>query len=154
MHDDGGDGDDVLDGGAGNDNLDGGAGTDTAVFSGSLASYTVTVTGNSVTLTSAASGTDRAIGIERFNAGETKAAINKALPDLKVEQAFEISDASAERSAAGCTIKLGQAPIIEYLTSNVTMLRWMIKEGYGDVRTLERRARKMERKRMERDGVK
>ena len=68
----------------------------------------------------------------------------EGLPDLKVEQAFEISDASAERSAAGCTIKLGQAPIIEYLTSNVTMLRWMIKEGYGDVRTLERRARKME----------
>lgn len=61
-----GDGDDVLDGGAGNDNLDGGAGTDTAVFSGSLASYTVNVTGNSVTLTSAATGTDRTAGIERF----------------------------------------------------------------------------------------
>jgi aconitate hydratase 2/2-methylisocitrate dehydratase len=68
----------------------------------------------------------------------------EGLPKLKVEQAFEISDASAERSAAGCTIKLDQDPIVEYLTSNVTMLRWMIKEGYGDVRTLERRARKME----------
>ncbi|MDQ2075647.1 bifunctional aconitate hydratase 2/2-methylisocitrate dehydratase [Marinimicrobium sp. ABcell2] len=68
----------------------------------------------------------------------------EGLPDLKVEQAFEISDASAERSAAGCTIKLGEAPIIEYLKSNITMLRWMIEQGYGDVRTLERRARKME----------
>jgi aconitate hydratase 2 / 2-methylisocitrate dehydratase len=68
----------------------------------------------------------------------------EGLPKLKVEQAFEISDASAERSAAGCTIKLDKEPIIEYLNSNVTMLRWMIKEGYGDVRTLERRARKME----------
>ncbi|MGB3608899.1 MAG: bifunctional aconitate hydratase 2/2-methylisocitrate dehydratase [Cellvibrio sp.] len=68
----------------------------------------------------------------------------EGLPNLKVEQAFEISDASAERSAAGCTIKLDKAPIIEYLTSNITMLRWMIEQGYGDVRTLERRARKME----------
>ncbi|MGQ9425350.1 bifunctional aconitate hydratase 2/2-methylisocitrate dehydratase [Gilvimarinus sp. F26214L] len=68
----------------------------------------------------------------------------EGLPDLKVEQAFEISDASAERSAAGCTIKLDQEPIKEYLTSNITMLRWMIEQGYGDVRTLERRARKME----------
>jgi len=68
----------------------------------------------------------------------------EGLPDLKVEQAFEISDASAERSAAGCTIKLDEEPIREYLTSNVTMLRWMIEQGYGDVRTLERRARKME----------
>ncbi|MCW8193552.1 bifunctional aconitate hydratase 2/2-methylisocitrate dehydratase [Proteobacteria bacterium 005FR1] len=68
----------------------------------------------------------------------------EGLPDLKVEQAFEISDASAERSAAGCTIKLDDAPIKEYLTSNITMLRWMIEQGYGDVRTLERRARKME----------
>ena len=68
----------------------------------------------------------------------------EGLPNLKVEQAFEISDASAERSAAGCTIKLDQAPITEYLTSNVTMLRWMIEQGYGDVRTLERRAQKME----------
>ena len=68
----------------------------------------------------------------------------EGLPKLKVEQAFEISDASAERSAAGCTIKLDKEPIIEYLNSNITMLRWMIEQGYGDVRTLERRARKME----------
>lgn len=68
----------------------------------------------------------------------------EGLPILKVEQAFEISDASAERSAAGCTIKLDKEPIIEYMTSNITMLRWMIEQGYGDVRTLERRARKME----------
>lgn len=68
----------------------------------------------------------------------------EGLPNLKVEQAFEISDASAERSAAGCTIKLGKEPIIEYLKSNITMLRWMIEQGYGDVRTIERRARKME----------
>lgn len=68
----------------------------------------------------------------------------EGLPKLKVEQAFEISDASAERSAAGCTIKLDKEPIIEYLTSNVTMLRWMIKEGYGDARTLEHRAKAME----------
>ncbi len=63
----------------------------------------------------------------------------EGLPDLKVEQAFELSDSSAERSAAGCTIKLNQEPIIEYLNSNVTMLKWMIAEGYGDVRTIERR---------------
>ena len=68
----------------------------------------------------------------------------EGLPQLKVEQAFEISDASAERSAAGCTIKLDKEPIIEYLKSNITMLRWMIEQGYGDVRTIERRARKME----------
>ena len=68
----------------------------------------------------------------------------EGLPDLKVEQAFELSDATAERSAAGCTIKLNKEPIIEYLNSNIVMLRWMIAEGYGDVRTLERRAQKME----------
>jgi aconitate hydratase 2/2-methylisocitrate dehydratase len=68
----------------------------------------------------------------------------EGLPDLKVEQAFELSDATAERSAAGCTIKLNPEPIIEYLKSNVVMLRWMIAEGYGDVRTLERRAQAME----------
>jgi len=68
----------------------------------------------------------------------------EGLPDLKVEQAFELSDASAERSAAGCTIKLDQAPIIEYLNSNITMLRWMIANDYGDPRTLERRALAME----------
>ncbi|MDT0596612.1 bifunctional aconitate hydratase 2/2-methylisocitrate dehydratase [Glaciecola petra] len=68
----------------------------------------------------------------------------EGLEDLTVEQAFELSDASAERSAAGCTIKLSEESIAEYLTSNITMLRWMINEGYGDPRTLERRARKME----------
>lgn len=68
----------------------------------------------------------------------------EGLNTLTVEQAFELSDASAERSAAGCTIKLDKEPIIEYLKSNITMLRWMIAEGYGDARTLERRARAME----------
>ena len=68
----------------------------------------------------------------------------EGLDDLTVEQAFELSDASAERSAAGCTIKMSQDSIAEYITSNITMLRWMINEGYGDPRTLERRARKME----------
>ncbi len=68
----------------------------------------------------------------------------EGLPDLKVEQAFELSDASAERSAAGCTIKLNKEPIIEYLNSNITMLKWMIAEGYGDVRTIERRIAAME----------
>ncbi|MGH1543340.1 MAG: bifunctional aconitate hydratase 2/2-methylisocitrate dehydratase [Arenicella sp.] len=68
----------------------------------------------------------------------------EGLPDLKVEQAFELSDASAERSAAGCTIKLNKEPIIEYITSNITMLKWMISEGYGDVRTITRRIEGME----------
>ena len=68
----------------------------------------------------------------------------EGLPHLKVEQAFEISDASAERSASGCTIKLDKEPIIEYLNSNIVLLRWMIANGYGDVRTLERRAKAME----------
>ncbi|OOZ17019.1 bifunctional aconitate hydratase 2/2-methylisocitrate dehydratase [Solemya velum gill symbiont] len=68
----------------------------------------------------------------------------EGLPDLKVEQAFELSDASAERSAAGCTIKLDKEPIIEYLNSNITMLKWMIAEGYGDKRTIERRIEAME----------
>jgi aconitate hydratase 2/2-methylisocitrate dehydratase len=68
----------------------------------------------------------------------------EGLPDLKVEQAFELSDASAERSAGGCTIRLNKEPIIEYFKSNITLLRWMISEGYGDARTLERRARAME----------
>ncbi|MBF7075087.1 bifunctional aconitate hydratase 2/2-methylisocitrate dehydratase [Glaciecola sp. MH2013] len=68
----------------------------------------------------------------------------EGLEDLTVEQAFELSDASAERSAAGCTIKLSEESVAEYLNSNITMLRWMINEGYGDPRTLERRARKME----------
>ncbi|MDM1696310.1 bifunctional aconitate hydratase 2/2-methylisocitrate dehydratase [Thiopseudomonas alkaliphila] len=68
----------------------------------------------------------------------------EGLNDLTVEQAFELSDASAERSAAGCTIKLPEEAIAEYLKSNITMLRWMIGEGYGDARTLERRAQAME----------
>ncbi|MCU1731864.1 MULTISPECIES: bifunctional aconitate hydratase 2/2-methylisocitrate dehydratase [unclassified Pseudomonas] len=68
----------------------------------------------------------------------------EGLNDLTVEQAFELSDASAERSAAGCTIKLPEKAIAEYLTSNITLLRWMIGEGYGDPRTLERRAQAME----------
>nr|WP_247684852.1 bifunctional aconitate hydratase 2/2-methylisocitrate dehydratase [Pseudoalteromonas luteoviolacea] len=63
---------------------------------------------------------------------------------LTVEQAFELSDASAERSAAGCTVKLSQSSIEEYLNSNIVMLKWMISEGYGDVRTIERRISKME----------
>ncbi|MGL9720899.1 bifunctional aconitate hydratase 2/2-methylisocitrate dehydratase [Symbiopectobacterium sp.] len=69
----------------------------------------------------------------------------EGLPDLKVEQAFELTDASAERSAAGCTIKLDKAPIIEYLNSNIVLLKWMIAEGYGDRRTLERRVQGMEK---------
>ena len=68
----------------------------------------------------------------------------EGLDDLTVEQAFELSDASAERSAAGCTIKLPEKAIAEYLQSNITLLRWMISEGYGDARTLERRAQAME----------
>ncbi|MDO6524414.1 bifunctional aconitate hydratase 2/2-methylisocitrate dehydratase [Motilimonas sp. 1_MG-2023] len=68
----------------------------------------------------------------------------EGLPDLKVEQAFELSDASAERSAAGCSIKLNEAPIIEYLNSNIVMLKWMLAEGYGDVRTIERRITAMQ----------
>ncbi|KXU37467.1 aconitate hydratase B [Ventosimonas gracilis] len=68
----------------------------------------------------------------------------EGLNDLTVEQAFELSDASAERSAAGCTIKLPESAIAEYLRSNITLLRWMISEGYGDARTIERRARAME----------
>ena len=69
----------------------------------------------------------------------------EGLPDLKVEQAFELSDASAERSAAGCTIKLDKEPIIEYLNSNIVMLRWMIANEYGDARTLDRRIKAMEK---------
>jgi aconitate hydratase 2 / 2-methylisocitrate dehydratase len=68
----------------------------------------------------------------------------EGLPDLKVEQAFEISDASAERSAGGCTIRLGVDPIKEYLNSNVTLLKWMISEGYGDSRTIARRIEAMQ----------
>jgi len=68
----------------------------------------------------------------------------EGLPDLKVEQAFELTDASAERSAAGCTVRLNKAPIVEYMHSNIVLLKNMIAEGYQDKRTLERRIRKME----------
>jgi aconitate hydratase 2/2-methylisocitrate dehydratase len=63
----------------------------------------------------------------------------EGLPDLKVEQAFELSDASAERSAAGCTVHLNKEPVQEYVTSNITMMKWMIANGYSDARTLARR---------------
>ncbi len=68
----------------------------------------------------------------------------EGLPDLKVEQAFELSDASAERSAAGCTVKLNEAPIIEYMKSNIVLMKNMIADGYKDPRTLERRIKAME----------
>lgn len=68
----------------------------------------------------------------------------EGLPDLKVEQAFELSDASAERSAAGCTVKLNPAPIKEYLTSNIVLMKNMIAEGYSDKRALERRIKAVE----------
>jgi aconitate hydratase 2/2-methylisocitrate dehydratase len=68
----------------------------------------------------------------------------EGLPKLTVEQAFELSDATAERSAGGCTIDLSEESVAEYLRSNITMLRWMIANGYGDVRTIERRAKAME----------
>ncbi|MEI7431554.1 MAG: bifunctional aconitate hydratase 2/2-methylisocitrate dehydratase [Betaproteobacteria bacterium] len=68
----------------------------------------------------------------------------EGLPDLKVEQAFELSDASAERSAAGCTVHLDKAPIIEYMTSNITLMKWMIANGYDDKRTLVRRIQAMQ----------
>ncbi|KQW37559.1 bifunctional aconitate hydratase 2/2-methylisocitrate dehydratase [Rhizobacter sp. Root404] len=68
----------------------------------------------------------------------------EGLPDLKVEQAFELSDASAERSAAGCTVKLNKEPIAEYINSNITMMKWMIANGYSDARSLERRIKAQE----------
>jgi aconitate hydratase 2/2-methylisocitrate dehydratase len=68
----------------------------------------------------------------------------EGLPDLKVEQAFELTDASAERSAAGCTVRLNKEPVIEYLKSNITLMKWMIAEGYEDKRTLGRRIKAME----------
>jgi aconitate hydratase 2/2-methylisocitrate dehydratase len=68
----------------------------------------------------------------------------EGLPKLKVEQAFELSDASAERSSSGCSVKLDKEPIIEYMNSNITMFKWMIYEGYGDVRTIKRRIEEME----------
>ncbi len=61
-----------------------------------------------------------------------------------MEQAFELSDASAERSAAGCAVRLSKAPIVEYLRSNITLMKWMIAEGYQDKRTLARRIKAME----------
>ena len=68
----------------------------------------------------------------------------EGLPDLKVEQAFELSDASAERSAAGCTVRLDKAPIIEYINSNIVLLKNMIAQGYQDARSLARRIEKMQ----------
>lgn len=68
----------------------------------------------------------------------------EGLNDLTVEQAFELSDASAERSAAGCTIALSEASVAEYLRSNIVMLKWMLSEGYGDERTINRRIKGME----------
>ena len=68
----------------------------------------------------------------------------EGLPNLKIEQAFELSDASAERSAAACTVRLNQEPIIEYLNSNITLLKWMIANGYEDERTITRRIKAME----------
>ena len=83
-------------------------------------------------------------GKKNFFSGRILEIEGEGIQSLTVEQAFELSDASAERSAAGCTIKLSQSSVAEYLRSNATLLRWMIAEGYGDVRTLERRVRKME----------
>ncbi|MGL5948955.1 MAG: bifunctional aconitate hydratase 2/2-methylisocitrate dehydratase [Aeromonas sp.] len=68
----------------------------------------------------------------------------EGLPDLKVEQAFELADASAERSAAGCTIKLNPEPISEYLHSNIVLLQWLLAEGYGDARSIARRIEAMQ----------
>ena len=68
----------------------------------------------------------------------------EGLPDLKCEQAFELSDASAERSAAGCTVRLNKAPIIEYINSNIVMLKWLIANGYEDERSIRRRIQAME----------
>ncbi len=68
----------------------------------------------------------------------------EGLSDLKVEQAFELADASAERSANGCTVRLNKGPVIEYLESNVTLLKWMIASEYGDQRTLQRRINAMQ----------
>jgi len=83
-------------------------------------------------------------GKKNFFSGRILEIEGEGIESLTVEQAFELSDASAERSAAGCTIKLSEDSVAEYLKSNATLLRWMIAEGYGDVRTLERRVRKME----------
>jgi aconitate hydratase 2/2-methylisocitrate dehydratase len=69
----------------------------------------------------------------------------EGLPDLKVEQAFELTDSSAERSAAACTIKLNKEPVVEFLTSNIVLLKWMIAEGYQDSKALGRRIEAMEK---------
>ncbi|MBP6638447.1 MAG: bifunctional aconitate hydratase 2/2-methylisocitrate dehydratase, partial [Sulfuritalea sp.] len=68
----------------------------------------------------------------------------EGLPDLKVEQAFELSDAAAERSAAACSVRLNKEPMVEYMRSNITLMKWMIAEGYEDARTLKRRINAME----------
>ncbi|HEY3433439.1 MAG TPA: bifunctional aconitate hydratase 2/2-methylisocitrate dehydratase [Rhodocyclaceae bacterium] len=68
----------------------------------------------------------------------------EGLPDLKVEQAFELSDAAAERSAAACSVLLNKEPMVEYMRSNITLMKWMIAEGYEDARTLKRRINAME----------
>ncbi|MCX7149004.1 MAG: aconitase family protein, partial [Rhodocyclales bacterium] len=68
----------------------------------------------------------------------------EGLPKLKIEQAFELTDASAERSAAGCTVRLDKEPIVEYMRSNITLMKWMIAEGYEDRRALGRRVKAME----------
>ena len=81
---------------------------------------------------------------EKINVFSGRCLEIEGLPNLKVEQAFELSDASAERSASGCTIKLNEEPIREYLESNITLLRWLISEGYEDEKTIERRAQAME----------
>ncbi len=80
----------------------------------------------------------------KINAFSGKVLEIEGLPKLKVEQAFELSDASAERSAAGCTVRLDREPIIEYLNSNITLLKWLIATGYEDKRTLGRRIKAME----------
>src|SRR5208282_2017646 len=67
----------------------------------------------------------------------------EGLPDLKVEQAFELTDASAERSAAACTVRLNKEPVIEYLTSNVTLIDWLLAHGYQHRETLMRRKEAM-----------
>jgi aconitate hydratase 2 / 2-methylisocitrate dehydratase len=68
----------------------------------------------------------------------------EGLPDLKIEQAFELADASAERSAAGCTVALNNEPVIEYLKSNIVLLKAMIADGYADPRSIARRIKAME----------
>jgi aconitate hydratase 2/2-methylisocitrate dehydratase len=68
----------------------------------------------------------------------------EGLPDLKVEQAFEFADASAERSANGCTVLLNKEPVIEFLTSNIVLMQNMIENGYQDARTLQRRIESMQ----------